>query len=111
MITKSVESFKGAVKMEWTPPRAGLFVRAIVNFSAAPATSEDLTITHKSSNGDDYDDTVYSVDPSTGSLTQVRWVPNVAVPLTPGDKILLEYPNTDTRDIHVTLIGLDSSKF
>ena len=68
MITKSVESFKGAVKMEWTPPRAGLFLRAIVNFSAAPATSENLTITHKSSNGDDYDDVVYSVDPSTGSF-------------------------------------------
>ena len=111
MITKSAESFKGAVKMEWIPPRAGLFVRAIVNFSAAPTTSENLTITHKSSNGDGYDDEVYSVDPSTGRLTQVRWVPDVAVPLAPGDKILVEYANSNARNIHVTLIGLDSSAF
>ena len=111
MITKSAKSFSGAVKMEWTPPRTGLFLRAIVNFSAAPATSENLTITHKSSNGDDYDDEVYSVDPSAGSLRQVRWVPDVAVPLAPDDKILVEYANSDSNNIHITLIGLDSSAF
>ena len=111
MITKSAKSFSGAVEMEWTPPRAGLFLRAIVNFSEAPTTSENLTITHKSSNGDDYDDEVHSVDPSTDSLTQVRWVPEVAIPLAPGDKILVEYANSDARNVHVTLIGLDSSAF
>ena len=111
MITKSAKSFNGEVEMEWTPPRAGLFLRAIVNFSAAPTTSENLMITHKSSNGDGYDDEVYSVDPSTGRLTQVRWVPDVAVPLAPGDKILVEYANSNARNIHVTLIGLDSSAF
>lgn len=111
MITKSAESFKGAVEMEWIPPRAGLFLRAIVNFSAAPTTPENLTITHKSSTGDAYDDEVYSVDPSMDSLTWVRWVPNVAVPLVPGDKILVEYANSDSNNIHITLIGLDSSAF
>lgn len=111
MITKSAKSFSGAVEMEWTPPRAGLFLRAIVNFSEAPTTSENLTITHKSSQGTDYDDEVYSVDPSTDSLTQVRWVPDVAVPLTPGDKIVLEYANSDGNEVHATLIGLDSSDF
>ena len=111
MITKSAKSFSDAVEMEWIPPRAGLFLRAIVNFSEAPTTSENLTITHKSSNGDAYDDEVYSIDPSTGGLTLVRWVPDVAVPLTPGDKILIEYANSDSNNIHITLIGLDSSAF
>ena len=97
--------------------RAGLLLMVVLKFRdssddpVAPTTSEDVTITHKSAKGSNYDYVLDSQDPSTDSLTQVRYVPDAAIPMTEGDAILVEYDNSDTNSVYITLKFLDSDSF
>ena len=111
MIQDKSEQFTGAVSLEYEVPIAGLFIAALVTFSAAPTTTENLTVTFKSRHGTAFDTVIHTIDPSTDSLTDIYYAPEAAVPLNKGDKILLEYTNTDTGTIGVTLKGLDSDRF
>ena len=114
MIQEKVIKTDEAVDLSWDVPTAGVLVVVLVKFSAAPTTSENLQVIFKSKHGTDYDVELYSVDPSTDSLTKIAWFPNLPVPINNGDKIQVLYDNTDataTAPIGVTIKGLDSSRF
>ena len=81
MIQEEVIKTNEAVDLSWSVPTAGVLVVALVKFSAAPTTSENLQIIFKSKHGTDYDVQLYSVDPSTDSLTQIVWFPDLPVPI------------------------------
>ena len=111
MIQESKKIFTDAVSLSFSVPIAGIFSTALLKFSAAPSTSENITITFKSANGTEYDTIIYTFDPSDDGETNISYSPNVALPLRKGDSILIEYPNTDAATIGVTLKGLDSANF
>ena len=111
MIQEKFETSSGAIDLSWAVPTAGVLVAIFVKFSAAPTTSENLQVIFKSKHGADYDVALYSVDPSTDSLTQVVWFPNLPVPINKDDGIQVLYTNTDAMKIGVTIKGLDSSRF
>jgi len=71
-----------------------------VHFSAAPTTSEDLTLTLDSVSGAAYDTVLRSVDPSASSATDVLW--EGPFYLANGDALDVAYTNTDTRTVGVT---------
>jgi len=68
-----------------------------VVFSAAPTTSEDLTVTLNSHHGAVYDVLLYSVDPSVGAITDIFWQPDEEIDLVGNDAIDVAYTNTDVR--------------
>ena len=113
MIQEEVKTFLGSesVDLSWAVPTAGILVAVLVKFSAAPTTSENLQIIFKSKHGTSYDVELYSIDPSTDSLTQIVFYPDLAFPISKSDKIQVLYNNTDTGTIGVTIKGLDSSRF
>jgi hypothetical protein len=68
-----------------------------VLFSAAPTTSEDLTVTFNSHYGAVYDVLLYTVDPSAGATTDIFWQPDEEIDLVGGDAVDVAYANTDTN--------------
>lgn len=73
-----------------------------VHFSSAPTTSENLVFTLNANAGAAYDTVVYTVDPSTSSMTNLVWIPDdTALILVQGDSLDIAYTNTDTRTIGV----------
>lgn len=111
-----VEEFKTfgqneAVDISFSVPTAGMLIGVFIKFSQAPTSSENVVITFKSKHGTEYDTELYSVDPSTESLTNIAWYPDLAVPINRDDSIQVTYTNTDDRTIGVTMKGLDSSRF
>jgi hypothetical protein len=72
-------------------------ISVTANFSAAPTTSEFMTLTLDSSLGADYDTVIRATDPSVGSATSVEFVLNER--FSGSDKIVIAYANTDTVDI------------
>ena len=75
-------------------------------FSAAPAASENYTITWNKNAGAAYDVVLYSVDPSVASLTSIVWLPDNDIVLEAGDSIDVAFVNTNTRT-HGTQITLE----
>ena len=112
MIQQTTQQFTGAVSISWgTVGVSAIFTTALIKFSAAPTTAENITITFKSGKGSDFDTVIYQLDPSTNSETDIIYSPDVALPLNKGDSVELVYLNTDARTISVILKGLDSSDF
>lgn len=68
------------------------------NFNAAPATSEDFTITLDANAGAIYDLLLYTLDPSAGSTTDILWQPDEEIILEGGDQIDIAFANTDARN-------------
>lgn len=66
-------------------------------FSAAPATSESLTITLDANAGAAYDTLLYTVNPSATAMTTMLWQPDEPLFLEGGDQIDVAFTNTDTR--------------
>jgi hypothetical protein len=80
---------------------AGVTVLAVeVHFSAAPTTSENLTLTLNATAGAAYDTVLRSVDPSASSATDVLW--EGPFYLTNSDSLDVAYTNTDVRIYGVT---------
>lgn len=96
-----------AVALSYTVPTGATFDlnSVTVKFSAAPTTSEYLTITLDSAIGAAYDVVLYKVDPSATSATSVVWQPTAPLYLQPGDIVTLAYTNTDTRTWGATIAG------
>ena len=111
MIQEEVLKTDEAIDMSWAVSTAGILVAVLVKFSVAPTTSEILQVIFKSKHGTDYDVVLYSVNPSTDSLTQIVWYPDLPVPINQSDKIQVLYANTNGGTIGVTIKGLDSSRF
>lgn len=108
MIQSIHKKFSGAVAMEWVAPKPMAFVQAFINFSAAPTTSENFTLSLVSG-GVEY--TFDSFDPSNPAGTDFFRVPAASVLMDKGDKIKVTYANTENATIDVILRGLDSSRF
>lgn len=83
-------------------------VSITVHFSAAPTTSELLTATLNANAGAAYDTVIYSVNPSTGSTTDILFQPNYPLYLEGGDSIDVAFANTDTNTygVQITLQGI-----
>jgi hypothetical protein len=96
-----------AASLSYTVPTGGTFDlnSVTVTLSAAPTTSENLTVTLDSAIGAAYDVVLYTVDPSATSATSITWQPTVPLYLRPGDAVTLAYTNTDTRTWGATITG------
>lgn len=68
-----------------------------VHFSAAPTTSELLTITVNAKDGAAYDTVIYSVNPSLTSATDITYTPTNDLVFENWDEIVVAFPNTETR--------------
>ena len=77
-----------------------------IKFSAAPTTSESLSLTLVSDIGSTYDVLLYSLNPSLASITDVYWMPDGSEPvvLMPGTSLKVAYTNTDVRTYGITVI-------
>ena len=97
----------GAVSLSYTAPAGATFElnSVTIKFSAAPVTSQNLTIVLDSSLGAAYDVTLYSVDPSATAATSIVWQPAAPLYLQPGDVVTLAYTNTDGRTWGATIAG------
>lgn len=71
-----------------------------LNFSAAPTTSELLTVALDARAGADYDVLLYAFDPSATSATDVIWYPDgFEWILEGGDDCVVYFANSDHRTI------------
>lgn len=95
-----VQTATGAVAINTTTSISAEFklLKVCVHFSAAPTTSEDLTVTLDSNAGAAYDTVLGSVDPSSSSLTDWVFVPaDGSGKFVDGDEIVVAFTNTDTE--------------
>ena len=99
----------GAIDTTWTPERPfntpnPSLVAVLVHFSAAPTTAENFVISYVTENGDEFETVIYSVDPSSGSSTNIVLSQStIDIPLTEGESIKVTYLNTDGLTIGITL--------
>ena len=107
MLQESKKVFTGAVDLEFSISISGIFTSALINFDTAPTTSENLTITFKSGTDSNLDTALLTTDPSTDSTRDIFFHLDNGIPLNKGDKISVEYTNTDARTIGVTIKGAD----
>ena len=82
------------------------FVQATIKFNTLPTTSEDVTLTLKSTSlGVQYDVVLARADPSTGGGTgDVVFQGEEEDVFTDSDELLLEYTNTDTRTFGARIV-------
>ena len=99
------------VSLEWEVPVSGIFVQVLMKISATPTTAEDITVTVKSRHGTEFDIELPTVDPSNPAQTDVIYNPDTSILVNKGDKILVEYPNTDGATIGVIINGFNSDTF
>jgi hypothetical protein len=69
-----------------------------LNLSAAPTTSENLTVTLDAHAGAIYDTLLYALDLSAGSVSDLVWQPNPEILLEGNDVIRVAWANTDVRN-------------
>ena len=74
-----------------------------VHFSAAPTTSESLTVIRNSVTAAAYDTTLCKVNPSVGALTDIVYMPDQPLLCTAGDVIDVAFANTDTKTYGVEI--------
>ena len=71
-----------------------------LRYSAAPTTSENLTIGLDSHAGAVYDTVFYTLDPSASSVSHVVWFPDGFEWIVEGgDVVAVSYANTDNNTI------------
>lgn len=74
-----------------------------VHVSAAPTTGENFVLELVSELGDDWSTTLYSLDLSTGSTTDIL-KSDFNLPLLVGDALRVTYANTDGNTIGIQLL-------
>ena len=72
-------------------------------FSAAPTTSENLTVTLDANAGAVYDVLLYTVDPSAGATYSIVFYPDEELFLEGNDAIDVAFANTDHRHYGVQI--------
>jgi hypothetical protein len=87
----------GAIAVNANPSGDYYFHSLLIHFSAAPVTSENIVVTLNPVEGATYNTTLYKVDPSVGSLTDVVFQTDAPLLCRSGDTITVAYPNTDAR--------------
>ena len=74
-----------------------------VHFSAAPTTSEYLTVSLDSADGPEYDVVIYRIDPAAASTTDIVYT-DANLPLVVGDALRVVYANSDARTVGIRLV-------
>jgi hypothetical protein len=98
------EAQGAAIANRFGPVTSVTYVDALlVHVSAAPTTSEYLTVTLNSVDGSAWDTVLYKVDLSAASTTDVFNTDLAPLRLDVGDALDIAYTNTDKRNIGVTL--------
>lgn len=97
----------GAIAVSLTVARVAQITSVTLNLDAAPTTSENFTITLNSVAGAAYDTLLYSLDLSTGSTTDVLWMPDQPFWIQPGDAIDVAYANTDANTYGVLITAVE----
>lgn len=93
-----------AIAVSYTAFDSVVIKQVVVHFSTAPTTSENIVFTLDSNAGAAYDTVVYTGDPSASAVTSLVWVPaDGALVLVYGDELDIEYTNTDTRTIGISV--------
>lgn len=106
-IVKTTGTGAAAMAVTFTAIKACRLVTVTVKLSAAPTTSEALTVTLDATAGAAYDVLLYSGDPSATSATSVVLSDWGEVWLVAGDKITVAYANTDTRTYGVQITMME----
>lgn len=75
----------------------------MVNFTVAPAASEDLTITLTRTNVGNF--LLYSTDPSADGLTDIACFSNIELLLNQGDVLTLDFANSGGRTFTAHITG------
>lgn len=80
-----------------------------IKFSAHPSTPEEITATYKTDENPDIANLLFKADPSStdadgNDITEIRWTFSERFPLKPGERINVEYPNSDSNTVSVTFI-------
>ena len=98
-VYKSSASGSGPINATHVVPVGKTYqlVSVSLNMSAAPTTSENFVIALDAQAGAAYDVTLYSLDLSTASTTDVFWWPDQTTYLHGGDAVDVTYTNTDGR--------------
>ena len=86
--------------------RTWLITTLRVKFNAAPSTSENLTITIDDGNGAVYDTIIYTVDPSSGSQTDILKEFTQKIPVFSGGK----WDWMDCSDLYLDHSGFEQWK-
>ena len=89
----------GAIAETLVPGVAFRLLRIEVHWSAAPTTSQNITVTSDAGDGAAYDTLLTSRDPSADSLTDYVIEYGIGYEFEPDDGIDLAYTNTDARTI------------
>jgi hypothetical protein len=77
------------------------------HFSAAPTTSENLTVTLNAVAGAAYDTVLCKVNPAAGSLTDIVYLPDVPLLCQAGDVVDVAFANTNTKTYGVRIVTED----
>ena len=104
--TPTVTNATGAAAIAASTSLSAAFklVSVTVHFSAAPTTSEALTITLNANDGAAYDTLLFSEDPSATSATDIVFIPDGDLVFESGDEIDVAFTNTDTRTYGVRIV-------
>ena len=94
-LTVTTATWSGAIATATSLANEFRLVQVTVHFSAAPTTSEDLTVTLDATDGTAFDTTLLRVDPSVGSKTDIEFHPDGDLRFESGDEISVAFPNTD----------------
>lgn len=86
-----------ALALSTTEGRRFKLDRVTVHLSAAPTTSQDLTLTLNANRGAAYDVPLLTTDPSVGSVTDIVFTPDGEWVFEAGDELDLAFSNTDAR--------------
>jgi len=105
-VTKGSTTGAGAITASQAAADGDKLASVNIHFSAAPTTSEDLTITIDANDGSAYDTVLAKIDPAEFSLTDYVFVPEGDILLESGDAIDIAYTNTDavTYGVQITLV-------
>ena len=87
----------GAMAEQVVAPVASRLLWVGLHLSAAPTTSENLTVTYDSAAGSAYDVLMQTRNLATEAITDLSWVPEDPVYLLPGDAVAVAFTNTDTK--------------
>jgi len=96
----------GSLSVEAIAPWTGYCQTILVHFTELPTSPERIVFTHHDKNGDpDWATEIFSDDPMECELTDYTLLAPVCMEA--GDKITVEYPNTDQKKItcSITLEG------
>lgn len=72
-------------------------IAVTVHFSAAPTTSESLTVTLDATSGAAYDTILYAQNPSLSAATDLVFTPDSELKFKANDEIKVAFTNTDAR--------------